>query len=183
MTPSTTPTDNVVFLGDSLTEWFDLKAYFRDKRIINHGVSGDMTEHVIYRLKEITSAKPAVIFLMIGINDIFQEMDEETISMNQEHIIHRILTECPQTKLYVQSILPVNEERLVVGEDLNIIIRRLNTRLQDICKRFNVSYIDLYLDFLDDHGRLDSALTYDGGHLTPKGYDLWARLVKPYLAG
>ena len=63
---------SVVFLGDSLTEGFDLERYFPTANVVNRGLSGDTTYQVRYRMDEIVIANPAKLFLMIGINDLFQ---------------------------------------------------------------------------------------------------------------
>ncbi|HPI85609.1 MAG TPA: GDSL-type esterase/lipase family protein, partial [Bacteroidales bacterium] len=68
--------DDIVFLGDSLTEGFDLQHYFNLPNLKNRGISGDTTYQVLYRLEEIWNSKPAGLFLMIGINDMFQGEDE-----------------------------------------------------------------------------------------------------------
>jgi len=173
--------NNIVFLGDSLTEGFDLEKYFQDDNLINRGISGDMTQHVLYRLEEITNAEPQKIFLMIGINDLFQGLTERDLLHNYEKIITEIVTHCPKTKLFIQSILPVNEEFLLMEENLNTKIYKANNALRKLSKIFNLEYIDIHADFLNEQGQMASRFTFDGAHLSEKGYQLWARLIEEYL--
>ena len=64
--------DKIVFLGDSITEGGgDWNNYFDTKNIVNRGISGDTTLGVLARLNEICFYKPISLFLLIGINDIF----------------------------------------------------------------------------------------------------------------
>ncbi|MCD4664527.1 MAG: hypothetical protein K8R68_04585 [Bacteroidales bacterium] len=172
---------DIVFLGDSLTESFDLQKHFGRRDLRNRGVSGDMTQHLLYRLEEITNASPSVIFLMIGINDIYQGVSVETLISNIEIIIVNILEKSPKSKLIVQSILPVNASRLFADKNINTDVYRANNLLQKICNEKSLIFINLYPDFLNDKGEMDSCYTYDGVHLSEQGYILWAELIQSYL--
>jgi lysophospholipase L1-like esterase len=170
-----------VFLGDSLTEAFDLQYYFQIPNIKNRGLSGDTTYQVRYRLEEIVKARPAKLFLMIGINDFFQGEEETTVLRNIASILKEFQQNSPGTELYVQSVLPVNESIMFSDENIDLSIFSFNDDLRLICKELKVHYIDLYPDFLDEEGEMDSKYTYDGVHLSEAGYNLWARLIKPFV--
>ena len=172
---------DTVFLGNSLTEGFDLVGHFGRDDLINRGMSGNLTQHVYYRLEEITKTKPAAVFLMIGINDVFNGVKKEIIVSNIQKIIDDIIRKCPDTNLYLQSVLPVNETNLIGNENLNIRIYELNNSLRILCKQRKISFIDIHPDFLNDKGEMDMLYTYDGVHLSKDGYLQWARLLKKYL--
>ena len=100
--------DEIVFLGDSITdiaEWSDL---LKNPNIKNRGISGDNTYGVLHRLNEIVDRKPAVIFIMIGINDIAVNIPDSVIVKNYSSIVDIIKKGCPSAKIIIQSILPVN---------------------------------------------------------------------------
>jgi len=175
-----TPAD-IVFLGDSLTEAFDLEHYFKIPNIRNRGLSGDTTYQVRYRLEEIVKARPKKLFLMVGINDFFQGTDEITILRHIASIIQEFQQLSPETELYVQSILPVNESKLMTDENINVSIFSLNDGLRLICREFLIHFVDIYGDFLNDQGEMDNKYTFDGVHLSQAGYDLWARLIAPLV--
>jgi lysophospholipase L1-like esterase len=172
---------DIVFLGDSLTESFDLVKHFGRNDLRNRGISGNMTAHVLYRLEEIVLTRPAKLFLMIGINDIYQGIDLETIFENIRQITGQLTTKNDHTKIYIQSILPVNEDRLLAHEQLNTKIYTLNGRLQRFCRDNGFTFVDLYPEFLNHSGQLDNAYTFDGVHLNEQGYVLWAELLQEYL--
>ncbi len=172
---------DTVFLGNSLTEGFDLTGHFGRDDLINRGMSGNLTQHVYYRLEEITKTKPAAVFLMIGINDVFNGVKKEIIVSNIQKIIDDIIRKCPDTNLYLQSVLPVNETNLIGNENLNIRIYELNNSLRILCKQRKIPFIDIHPDFLNDKGEMDMIYTYDGVHLSKDGYLQWARLLKKYL--
>jgi len=75
----------------------------------------------------------------------------------------------------------VNETNLIIDENLNTKIYKINNRLRFICKEKDLRFIDILPDFLNKNGEMDAEYTYDGVHLTEQGYILWAELVKEYL--
>lgn len=170
---------DIVFLGDSLTEAFDLRHYFKDTPVKNRGLSGDTTYQVLYRMEEVLRAKPKKLFLMVGINDLFNGEDEVIIFQNIASIIESFIQQSPATELFVQSILPVNESVILSDENINLLIFSLNEDLMRYCKKLTIRFLDLYGHFLDSQGEMDRKYTYDGVHLTPEGYKLWAELILP----
>lgn len=172
---------DIVFLGDSLTEAFDLKHYFGEAHVKNRGLSGDTTYQVLYRMEEIVRAKPKKLFLMIGINDLFNGEDEVIIFQNIAGIIEQFRQRSPETVVNIQSILPVNESVMFSDENINLLIFSLNEDLMKYCKKVNVRFVDLYGHFLNEKGEMDRVYTYDGVHLTPAGYDLWAGLIRSLI--
>jgi lysophospholipase L1-like esterase len=172
---------DIVFLGDSLTESFDLQKHFGRNDLRNRGMSGDLTDHVLYRLEEIVNARPAKIFLMIGINDVYQGYEPDRISLNIEVILKEFQLKTPETRLVVQSILPVNRHKLFIEKSVNTKIYQVNLRLKTVCESKNMIFLDIHPDFLNDEGEMNEKFTYDGVHLTEAGYILWAELLQKYL--
>ncbi len=171
---------NILFIGDSLTEWFDLKKYFPGVSIINEGIAGDTTYGLIERLYPVITRFSSKTFLMIGINDVFNEFSKEDIIENQQLIIETIQTHSATTKLIVQSLLPVNETMLGVPDDLNKMIRHINKELKSHCDAREVEFLNLYPAFLSGD-EMKREYTTDGGHLSKAGYELWAIKLRPYI--
>src|ERR1700754_4632915 len=101
-------TGKIIFLGNSITEMGNWKKATGDTTVINRGIAGDITYGVLKRLKDITDRQPSKVFLLIGINDIGKDIPDAVIADNDLKIVKEIHTKCPQTKIYVQSILPLN---------------------------------------------------------------------------
>jgi len=182
MTIQPIKTTDIVFLGDSLTESFDLVKHFGRNDLRNRGMSGNLTDHVLYRMEEITNAKPKKVFLMIGINDLYQGHQPDHVFNNIITILDRLYNDSSDTWRYLQSILPVNEERLLSGEQINVNIYQMNNWLEEYCMdEPMITFIDMHSDFLEMGGQMDSRYTYDGVHLTSEGYVLWASLIGKYL--
>lgn len=173
------PDSAIVFLGNSLTahcEWSDL---LRDGRVVNRGIAGDMTGGMLLRLDEITKHQPRKIFLLIGINDLSVH-SKESILENYDKIVAKIRANAPDTKLYIQSLLPVNNEVRSTGKD-NQDILFVNDKIKAIASKYNLVYVNLHPLFTDETGKLKSRLTQDGIHLDAEGYQIWKQALNPYL--
>lgn len=171
----------VVFLGNSITEVGEWSELFDEKNVINRGISGDVTYGVINRLPFILSQKPKKIFLAIGVNDIKRGASIEEVSRNYEKIIKTITEMSPRTKLYVQSILPVNEGMLaaIYSKITNDRILKVNQNLQALSSKYKCVYVDLHRSELKgSDGQLKSTLSTDGLHLQPLAYIIWGNYLK-----
>lgn len=171
-----------IFLGNSITaraQWNELLQLPNAK---NRGISGDTTFGILERLDEVTEGSPAKIFLLIGINDISRNFPDDIIVGNYKKIIQRIQKESPATKIYVQTILPVNSLFEVYErhyhKDEHILY--INKELKKLTKQKNVTIIDIYSKFTDGQNRLDAAYTDEGLHLNEKGYLKWAQILESY---
>ena len=101
----------IVMLGNSLTEngkdWAERIG--TTKNVVNRGIIGDNTVGMKERLYQITPFKPKAIFLMAGINDMVGNTTYEVVAQHVIALIETIRSQAPQTQLFVQSILPINE--------------------------------------------------------------------------
>lgn len=166
-------TGEIIFLGDSLTDHFEVSELFKDAGIINRGIAGNTTSDIIERLAEVTSRKPSKVFMMIGVNDFTYGVKVDQILENYRQIIQSIKKESPHTKIYFQTILPyrVRDKK----------IQRINPRLEALCKSELIFYIDLYSAFEQGgalHKKYDCG---DGLHLNGAGYLLWRDLISSYV--
>jgi lysophospholipase L1-like esterase len=170
----------VVFLGNSITEGGNWKKLLKDSTIINRGISGDNTFGVIARIDEIVKLKPASLFILIGTNDLSKKIPDEIVIENIFTIVSRVKAGSPKTKIFVQSILPINNtvEKFPQQFDNENHILTINDQLSRYAERLRYTYIDLYGKFLDDQGKLKSSYTFDGLHLNASGYQHWVEILK-----
>lgn len=175
----------IVFLGDSITDWCQWSELFQNVKIKNRGIGGDRTGGVLLRLDEILSSSPEKVFIMIGINDLAHGTDFQDVFENYKLIVQRISEKSPETKIYIQSLLPVNKQLLakyypmskITGEN----IRKLNNSLEDLSSKSQLNYIDLYSLFKADEDQLDERFTYDGLHLNGTAYLIWKSAIENYV--
>ncbi|MES2276279.1 MAG: family 20 glycosylhydrolase [Bacteroidota bacterium] len=176
-------TDDIIFLGNSITngnEWGEL---FSDAHVKNRGISGDITTGVLNRLDEVIARKPAKIFLLIGINDFAAGNAPDTVVGHIFQIAKRVNEQTPGTQLYVQSLLPVNDAFNKFPTHVNKLekVKQTNLMLEAGAKAGHYTYIDLSPSFCNKDGKLDTLYTNDGLHEKGPGYMLWKHLIYPYV--
>jgi len=174
--------DEIIFLGNSITEGCEWNELFDDNRIKNRGISADVAEGVFLRLGEVTESKPLKIFLMIGINDLAFGYSIDEILEFYSKILNKIKEDSPKTKTYIQSVLPINQSfgKFSAYDTLSNVIIKLNLKFEKLAKDQNLDFINLHESFVLNN-RLNPKYTNDGLHLTGKGYLLWKRLIKQYI--
>jgi len=175
--------DEIIFLGNSITEGCEWNELFDDDRIKNRGISADVAEGIFLRLDEVTESKPLKIFLMIGINDLAFGYSIDEILQFYNKILNKIKEDSPKTKTYIQSVLPINESfgKFSAYDTLSNVIIKLNLKLEKLAQDQSLEFINLHESFLLNN-RLNPKYTNDGLHLTGKGYLLWKRLIEQYIA-
>ncbi|PTN06314.1 GDSL-type esterase/lipase family protein [Mangrovibacterium marinum] len=174
----------IIFLGNSVTnggEWAEL---FQNKRIKNRGISGDVTEGVLFRLNEVTESKPAKVFLLIGINDLARGISKDTVFSNICRIAAQIKADSPKTQLYLQSILPVNPDfgKFQGHCSKTEEILWINQQLSAWCSTHDAQFINLFDQFKnDDNQQMNPRYTNDGLHLLGDGYLLWTKIINQFI--
>lgn len=174
----------IIFLGNSITEGCDWKTLFPKKNVVNRGISGDVTRGVLNRLDEVTSSKPAKIFLLIGTNDLARGKGVEHVVKYYRLILETIKDDSKKTKLYIQSILPYNPN---VGDQFKghkskqkeVLI--VNEILHKLAKEYKLIYIDIHSSFSNEKGELKAIYTDDGLHLNQLGNEHWEESLSKYV--
>lgn len=166
----------VVFLGDSITEMCEWQEFFPEKKVLNRGISGDDTFGVINRLSGIIRLKPEKIFIAIGVNDLQRHHSTETVAGNIKKIVTTLKAET-ESKIYLQTILPVIEKRLESGIK-NSTINLLNDELKKFALENDFEFLDNNNLMKDDSGNLSENLTSDGLHLNGIAYQLWITNIR-----
>lgn len=179
-----TSKSDIIFLGNSITnggEWAELLGNPHAK---NRGISGDTTQGVLDRLNTITKGKPSKIFLLIGTNDLSRGKSVDEVAKNVAKIVECVKRESPATKLYVQSVFPVNPKfnKFLGHMNRQKDIAALNAKIKAVAARHGVTYIDVYKSLVTPSTDvMNPKYTNDGLHLLGKGYQKWVDVLKPYL--
>ncbi|WP_304064088.1 GDSL-type esterase/lipase family protein [Pedobacter glucosidilyticus] len=174
---------DIIFLGNSITAGVDWVELLGNPNIKNRGISGDISYGVLERLSEVTEGKPAKVFLLIGINDISRNIPDSLIINNYHRIVKQIKKESPTTKIYLQTVFPVNNTFTQFKNHYNKDehITAVNAGLKKLAAEEKATLIDTHKIFLDADGRMKKDYTHDGLHLKASGYAVWAQLLKQYL--
>lgn len=174
---------DIVFLGNSITDGGEFQELFDREDVKNRGIVGDVINGVRKRLDQVTSGHPAKIFLLIGINDVSHGHSPEKIAAMYETLVSEIHSKSPDTQLYIQSLLPINNDykryKNLIGKEKTV--PAVNALLPEIAERYGAVYVDLWPGFANADGKLNKEYTTDGLHLSGAGYKRWASLVKDLL--
>lgn len=157
-----------VLLGDSISMWFPQDRLPQGRIWLNQGISGDTSRGILSRLSALRGTRPDTIYILAGINDLRQGMGVDEILENHRQILRRLRQEHPGAQVVLQSILPTR-----LAQIPNQQIEWINQQLAAIARSEGASYLDLYAQFSDRAGNLQSELTTDGLHLNARGYELW----------
>ena len=189
--------NKIVFLGNSITysmRHWDKK--FNVKNIVNRGISGDYSDGILERLDEIIYYKPLAVFLLIGLNDFF---DDNTTRPGRtpEYVAKNILTAAktikqgsPETKIFIQTILPINNQQYLDEKpQVNFLwttyypsVNQQVNETNKILKENNeFEIIDLHPLYLNNDRSMKRNLSKDGVHLNENGYNIWIDRVKPLV--
>ena len=170
----------VIFLGNSITQGGDWAKLTGDSTVVNRGIGADVTFGLRTRLDDVTRRNPSKLFILIGINDISKDIPDAVIAAEYRMLIDSVRTQSPQTKIFVQSILPLNPtvKNFPQHYDKQPRVVAVNRLLQQVARETHATYIDLWPIFIDKQNHLDASLTGDGLHLNQQGYERWVAFLK-----
>jgi lysophospholipase L1-like esterase len=171
---------SIVMLGNSITALCEWSELFENPNIINRGIVGDGTEDILARLPQITNYHPHKIFLLIGVNDLIFHPVPNILS-NYEAIVIQIKQLTPDSKLYLESVLPIHNSLRRSGLRNEAIIE-LNQGIQKIAAKYQLPYLDLHHKMIDADGALQANLSKDGIHLNAAGYQIFKEILKKYIS-
>jgi len=174
----------VVFIGDSITDLWDLAKFFPGKPYINRGIGGQVTAQMLLRFhQDVVDLKPAAVVIFAGINDLhgaLQRESDEGIEANWEAMAD--MAEAHRIKVVFASIMPVNNytdnARDMLADRDPKRIRALNAWLAAFCRRRGYALADYHKVTVDKDGLLRADLTRDGLHPVPQGYALMAPVAE-----
>ena len=164
---------DVAFLGDSLTDGYDLKRYYPQYLTLNRGIGGDTTFGLEKRLKvSVYDLKPKVAVMLIGANNF------DTMFDNYENILKGLGENLPKTKVVLLSLTSMGGEW---GKN-NQKAAYNNVKIKLLAEKYGYEFVDLYSPLLNlETGEIYAEYTTDGGHLTPAGYEVFTNAVTPAL--
>jgi beta-glucosidase len=177
---------DLVFIGDSITQgWEDegqeaWDRYYAVRNAVNLGITGDRTQHVIWRLQNgnFQGLKPKVAVILIGTVNAKRNKPQETAD-GVSRIVSMVLERSPETRILLCGILPRGRDRTNERRLVNIKVNRIISRLAD---DEHVYYLDIGHRFIDEDGTLLQELMLDDRHLSAAGYSIWAEAMEAMLA-
>lgn len=165
---------DVAFIGDSLTDGYDVERFYFEYKVENRGIGGETTYGLLARLDvSVYDLKPRVIVMLIGANNMKTMLDD------YEQLIIDIERNLPETKLIICSLTSMGREW---GKN-NHLAAYNNVIIKELSLKHSCIFVDLYTPLLNiETGEIFERYTTDGGHLTEEGYVVLTENIKPAIA-
>ncbi|HTY88114.1 MAG TPA: platelet-activating factor acetylhydrolase IB subunit [Candidatus Acidoferrum sp.] len=185
---------DLLFLGDSITDFWRSKGsnvwnrYYAPRHAANFGISGDRTQHVLWRVEhgELDGIKPKVVVLMIGTNNTGKENDRKTprntvpqTIEGVQAVVRELREKLPDSKILLLAIFP----RGTLEDPQRAQVALINTVIAKLDDGKRVRYLDIGPNFLERDGALPASIMPDQLHPNERGYQIWAETMEPTLAG
>jgi lysophospholipase L1-like esterase len=178
----------VVFVGDSITDYWKLANYFPGKPYFNRGIDGQTTPQMLVRFRQdVIDLHPAVLVVLAGTNDVAgvtghvrnEDIEANYASMAELARLHHI-------HVVFASLLPVNNYTEDAKESFALRPRErilsLNAWLKNYCAKNGLVYLDYFSAMVDDKGMLKRDLSDEGLHPNAAGYKIMAPLAEQAIA-
>jgi lysophospholipase L1-like esterase len=188
LAPPAAQESRVVFLGDSITDYWKLADYFPGKPYINRGIDGQTTPQMLVRFRQdVIDLHPNVLLVLAGTNDIAgvtgparnQEIEANYTSMAELARVHHI-------RVVFASVMPAHNYTQEAKESFALRPRErilaLNAWLKEYCAKNGLVYLDYFSALLDDQGMLRRDVSDDGLHPNAVGYKIMAPLADKAIA-
>ena len=196
----------VVFMGDSITDGWNLAESYPGKPYVNRGISGQVTAQMLVRMyPDVIDLKPAAMVVLAGTNDIARNNGPVTLTMIEENIM--AMTELAQLhgiKVLLSSVMPISDypylrqqsgppapvvpggrgapprQKMTDGRPPSDILK-LNAWLKDYAAKVNATYVDYFSAMVDDQGWLKEGISADGLHPNAEGYKIMTAVLSAAL--
>jgi lysophospholipase L1-like esterase len=181
--------NRVVFLGDSITDYWKLPDYFPGKPYINRGIDGQTTPQMLVRFRQdVINLQAKVVVVLAGTNDIagttgpmrLEDIEADYASMAD-------LARANHIRVVFSSVLPVHnytpqsQNMFAVRSPEKIL--KLNRWLKNyVATHADCIYLDYFTAMVDDKGLLKRDLAGDGLHPNAAGYKIMAPLAEAAIA-
>lgn len=164
---------DVAFIGDSLTEGYDVAKHYPQYATVNRGIGGDTTYGLEERLQiSVYDLQPKVVVMLIGANNM------ETMMENYECILIGLRDNLPNSKIVLVSLTSMSGE----WGKKNELAKQNNIKIRALAAQYGFAYVDLFNALLDPQtNEIRAEYTTDGGHQTAQGYEVFTATITPVI--
>jgi lysophospholipase L1-like esterase len=192
LTPPAKDEKRVVFMGDSITDFWKLASYFPSRPYVNRGISGQTTPQMLIRFRpDVIALKPQVVVILAGTNDLAGNTGPMTLEAIEDNLASMFeLARANGIRVVIASVLPVSD--YAKGRDGNPIVQTtrrppekiisLNEWLKKKAAADGLTYLDYFSAMVDEKGFLKGGLSNDGLHPNDKGYAVMQPLAEQAIA-
>lgn len=181
------PRVKLVFDGDSITRGWTVvgKAVWEERfeklGAFDFAIGGDKTQNVLWRLEhgQVDGLQPRMVVLLIGTNNTPRYSAEE-VAAGIKAVVAEYRKRLPNAVILVQGIFPRGKK---ADDPLRAKIKAVNAEIAKLADGDKVLYVDFGDKFLQPDGTISPEIMPDFLHLSPKGYEIWADAIAPFLKG
>lgn len=178
---------DLILIGDSITHRWETQGkkvwqeYYDHRKAVNLGISGDRTQHVLWRLENgnIDGISPKVAVVMIGTNNLSK--NRNTVEETADGVIaicKKLRTDLPKMKILLLGIFPRSQYPCPLRDK----VYKTNNIISKIADGRMIHYLDIGNKFLEHDGSISKEVMPDYLHLSTKGYQIWAEAMERKLA-
>lgn len=190
------PDAKFIFLGDSITQGLTghgnraanpkgkrpIDRHYGTSKTLSLGLSGDRTEHILWRLQngQLDGIKPTHLVLMIGVNNINAASHTgEEIAIGTQAIVDWLKKNRPKTKVLLLGCFPTQK---TADHPARAEVNTLHQLIQPIADGKTIFYQDLRPLFLKNDGTMNDRMGGDAIHINGKGQEAWMNAIKPFFS-
>jgi len=172
--------NRVVFMGDSITEIWNLEQSFPGKPYINRGISGQTTPQMLVRFRQdVIDLHPKVVIILAGTNDIAGNTGPMTLEETEGNLESMAqLATASHIRVVLCSVLPTINYPWHPGQDPGPKVVAVNAWIKAFAAKDHYVYVDYYSAMKDAQGGLPPTLSKDGVHPLPAGFAVMAPLAE-----
>lgn len=183
LAPPLAKEDRVVFLGDSITEFWKIegpKGAFPNKPYINRGISGQTTPQMLVRFRQdVIELQPKAVVILAGTNDLAENTGPMTLEQTEDNLASMAdMATANHIRVVLCSVLPATDFPWKPGLKPAAKVLALNAWISSYAKEKGFVYVDYHSAMRDEHEGLPVTLSEDGVHPTPTGYAVMAPLAE-----
>ena len=175
---------SVIFLGDSITQGWNDAIWDREiapLNAVNFGIGANTIQHVLWQVQNMElgeSFTPKVVVLMIGINNYFHVDSDIDIVDGMANLLAEIHKRSPHSRILLLGLLPQGRQGGTLRREE---LQTINRHYASMADGKRVAFLDFGAKFLDPDGTFPARFSADATHLTPAGYEVWAKEMLPAL--
>ena len=170
----------VVFMGDSITEFWPLSDSFPGKPYVNRGISGQTTPQMVLRFRQdVIALQPKVVVILAGTNDIAENTGPITLAAIEDNLASMVdLAKRNGVRVILSALVPA--AKYPWRPDLAPVekIRALNDWIKDYAAKEDLVFLDYHSAMTNEQRGLKAELSEDGVHPNKLGYSVMAPLAE-----
>lgn len=175
----------LLWIGDSIVQRWEEQGrkvwdkYYGHRDAVNMGISGDNTEHVLWRLdhSDLEAVSPKLAIVMIGQNNGPSNTAEE-IAEGVTAVVERLRKRLPEMKILLLAVFFRGEK----PNEEQVKLAKTNEIIAGLDDGQHVFFMNVNKIFLRPDGTIPKSLMPDHEHPSKKGFKVWAETIEPKVA-